>query len=147
MSAIAAPADATACPSIAITLDAIAAMPHHPHMGSKRITVVETSIFTRRVEKLLSAEEREALVDYLAANPEAGDVMEELGGIRKVRFAAKGRGKSGGVRVIYFFHTENTPLYALTVYAKNEKADLSGEDRKAMRAFVEAIKASWKHRR
>ena len=143
MANIVRPDDAAA----SLALDAIAALPHHPHMRSKRITVVETSIFTRRVEKLLSAEEREALVDYLAANPEAGDVMEELGGIRKVRFAAKGRGKSGGVRVIYFFHTENTPLYALMVYAKNEKADLSGDDRKAMRAVVEAIKASWKHRR
>ncbi|MBC7950448.1 MAG: type II toxin-antitoxin system RelE/ParE family toxin [Rhodospirillaceae bacterium] len=116
-------------------------------MNGKRITIVETSVFTRRVEKLLNAEEREALVDYLAANPEAGDVMEDLGGIRKVRFAAKGKGKSGGARVIYFYHSDATPLYALTIYAKNEKADLSGDDRKAMRAVVEAIKASWKSRR
>lgn len=135
------------CPSCGVALDPLAAMPHHAHMGQGRITVVETSIFTRRVEKLLNAEEREALVDYLAANPEAGDVMQDLGGIRKVRFAAKGRGKSGGVRVIYFFQTEAIPLYALMIYAKNEKADLSGDDRKAMRAVVEAIKASWESRR
>jgi hypothetical protein len=114
---------------------------------SRCITIIETSAFTRRVEKLLSTDEREALIDYLAANPEAGDLMENLGGIRKVRFAAKGKGKSGGVRVIYFFQTEATPLYALMIYAKTEKAELTGEDRKAMRSVVEAIKASWQSRR
>ena len=122
-------------------------MPHHRHMNGKRITIVETSVFSRRAEKILSTDERESLVDYLASHPEAGDVMEDLSGIRKVRFAAKGKGKSGGVRVIYFFQTEATPLYALMIYAKNEKSDLSGEDRKAMRAIVEAIKANWKSRR
>ena len=116
-------------------------------MNGKRITIVETSVFSRRAEKILSTDERESLVDYLASHPEAGDVMEDLSGIRKVRFAAKGKGKSGGVRVIYFFQTEATPLYALMIYAKNEKSDLSGEDRKAMRAIVEAIKANWKSRR
>jgi hypothetical protein len=54
-------------------LTSLAAMPHNPHMTAGRITIVETSVFTRRAEKLLSVEEREALVDFLAANPEAGD--------------------------------------------------------------------------
>ena len=70
---------------------------------SRLVTVVETSIFARRAEKLLSAEERDELIAYLAANPTAGDLIEGTGGVRKVRFAARGKGKSGGVRVIQFF--------------------------------------------
>jgi hypothetical protein len=66
-------------------------------MTGKLITVVETGVFTRRAEKLLTTEERGALVDYLAENPEAGDEIEGTGGVRKLRYAAKGRGKSGGV--------------------------------------------------
>ncbi|MBV8165173.1 MAG: addiction module toxin RelE, partial [Alphaproteobacteria bacterium] len=71
---------------------------------SASITVQETSIFSRRADALLSVEERAQLIDFLANNPLAGDVIEGTGGVRKVRFAAKGRGKSGGVRVIYYFY-------------------------------------------
>lgn len=72
-------------------------------MKSLPITVVETSIFTRRAEKLLSPEERQDLVTFLANAPETGDEIPGTGGVRKVRFAAQGKGKSGGVRVIYYF--------------------------------------------
>lgn len=116
-------------------------MPHTPHMmKTMPITVVETTAFTRRAEKLLSAEAKVALIDYLACNPEAGDEIEGTGGVRKVRFAAYGRGKSGGVRVIYYYYTDALPLYALLVYAKNEQADLSPEQRKAARVFVQTVK-------
>lgn len=73
-------------------------------------TVVETSSFIRRAEKLLSDDERKELIDYLTSHPESGDVIPDTSGVRKVRFAAKGKGKSGGVRVIYYFLDEGTPL-------------------------------------
>jgi hypothetical protein len=73
------------------------------------LTVVETSAFARRAEKLLSIEEHEDLLFYLALHPESGDEIPGTGGVRKVRYAAKGKGKSGGARVIYYFSTKRTP--------------------------------------
>jgi hypothetical protein len=63
------------------------------------------------------------------------------GGVRKVRYGAMGRGKSGGVRVIYYFYDEDMPIYALLIYGKNERANLTPEQRKAVKAFATAIKA------
>jgi hypothetical protein len=77
------------------------------------LTVMETSVFARRAEQLLTVEEHEDLILYLALHPESGDVIPGAGGVRKVRFAAKGRGKSGGVRAIYYFFDEQNPRYAL----------------------------------
>jgi mRNA-degrading endonuclease RelE of RelBE toxin-antitoxin system len=92
-------------------------------------TVVETPVFIRRAEKLLSEDEHDDLITYLATNPRAGNEIVGIGNVRKVRFAGKGRGKSGGVRVIYYFYDENIPIYALLIYAKNERADLTAEQR------------------
>ncbi len=67
-------------------------------------TVVETPVFMRRAAKLLSEAEHAALIVCLATHPEAGDEIVGTGGVRKIRFAARSKGKSGGVRVIYYFH-------------------------------------------
>ena len=104
-------------------------------------TVAETPTFQRRAERLLTEDELDELIGFLAANPEAGDVIQDTGGVRKVRFAAQGKGKSGGVRVIYYFYDEEQPLYALLIYGKGEQDNLSPEQKKAVRAFAEAIKA------
>jgi mRNA-degrading endonuclease RelE of RelBE toxin-antitoxin system len=85
------------------------------------ITVVETPTFIRRAERLLSQGERDELIDFLAGNPMAGDVIPETGGVRKVRYAARGKGKRGGVRVIYYLLDEGTPLYALLIYGKGSR--------------------------
>lgn len=76
----------------------------------------------------------------MARNPECGEIMAGTGGVRKVRVALEGRGKSGGARVIYYFHSERLPVFALTVFAKNEKTNLSPAERNAMAAIVKAIK-------
>ena len=76
----------------------------------------------------------------LARYPECGESMSGTGGVRKVRAALDGRGKSGGARVIYYFHGEGTPLFALTVFAKSEKANLSPPERNTMATVVRAIK-------
>jgi mRNA-degrading endonuclease RelE of RelBE toxin-antitoxin system len=106
------------------------------------LTVVETPTFIRRAEKLLSDEDRKKLIDFLAGNPLAGDVMPDTGGVRKVRYAARGKGKRGGVRVIYYVLDEGTPLYALLIYRKDEQENLTPDQKKAVRAFAEAIKAA-----
>lgn len=109
-------------------------------------TVVETSIFIRRAEKILSKEEHAGLITWLACNPDAGDEIVGTGGVRKARFAAMGKGKSGGVRVIYYFYDQDIPIYALLIYGKNERADLTAEQRKSVTAFAAAIKATRKRK-
>jgi len=107
-------------------------------------TVVETPTFIRRAEKLLTEEEHAALIVWLAYRPTAGDEIVGTGGVRKLRFGAKGRGKSGGVRVIYYFYDQAMPIYALLIYGKNERADLTPDERKSVAAFSAAIKATRK---
>lgn len=76
-------------------------------------TVAETPTFVRQTEKLFSEQEKRELIGFLAANPLAGDEIPGSGGVRKVRFAASGRGKRGGARVIHYYHEKTMPLYAL----------------------------------
>ena len=106
------------------------------------LTVAETPEYLRRAERLLSGTERAGVVEYLAANPRAGAVIRGTAGVRKLRWARGARGKSGGVRVIYYFHSEAMPLYLLTVFGKNEKADLSGAERNELAALVRLLKAA-----
>ena len=110
-------------------------------------TVAETPTFTRQADKLFSEEERKELIDYLADHPAAGDEIPGTGGVRKLRFAASGRGKRGGARAIYFYGGEHMPIYALLAYAKSAKTDLSPPERRAIRAVVAALKSSGKERK
>ncbi len=104
------------------------------------ITVAEMPEYIRRATKLLSESERDDLIDYVAASPKAGDLIQGTGGVRKLRWARSGRGKSGGVRVIYYFHSEAFPLYLLTVFGKGEKADLSQAERNELAKLVQVLK-------
>ena len=76
------------------------------------ITVVETASFVADAKNCMTDEERAAAISMIAANPECGDLIPGGGGIRKVRFAVGGRGKSGGVRIIYFYHKEKVPTFS-----------------------------------
>ncbi len=100
------------------------------------LTVVETPAFLSAARKLLSDDERTLLVGYLAAEPMAGDLVQGTGGVRKLRWALDGRGKSGGARVIYFYHDKGMPLFLLTAYAKNVRANISPAERNAMKALT-----------
>lgn len=103
------------------------------------ITVAELAEYQRRAEKLLAESERQDIVNYVAAFPKAGDLIKGTGGVRKLRWRRGGKGKSGGVRVIYYFHSERMPLYLLTVFAKNERADLSQAERSELASLVETL--------
>jgi len=107
------------------------------------LTIAEVPEYIRHVEKLLTETERREIVDYLAANPKAGDIMEGTGGVRKLRWGRQGRGKSGGVRVIYYFHSDLMPLYLLTVFAKNERANLTKAERNELAGLVDMLVAAW----
>ena len=104
------------------------------------LTVVETSAFARRAEKLLSTEEHEELLFFLALHPQSGDEIPGTGGVRKVRFAARGKGKSGGVRVIYYFFDEVNPLYAIFLYGKNEQVNLKPEQKREFAEMASILK-------
>ncbi|MFM8607819.1 MAG: type II toxin-antitoxin system RelE/ParE family toxin [Hyphomicrobiales bacterium] len=86
-------------------------------------TVVELPEFIRRASALMTEDERFRLVNYVAANPEAGVSLGA--GLRKVRIPRDGSGKSGGYRTIYVFGGMNIPIFLVTVFAKNEKDNLS----------------------
>lgn len=107
------------------------------------ITVAETESFQRKVGRLLSEDEKTELIAYLSENPNAGVLIQGTGGIRKLRWARSGRGKSGGVRVIYYFHNEDLPLYLLTLFGKNEKANISMEEKKLLSKLVRDLVKYW----
>lgn len=107
------------------------------------LTVAELPEYLRAAVKLLSDAERRAIVDYLAEHPTAGDLMEGTGGVRKLRWARDSRGKSGGVRVIYYFHSEAMPLYLLAMFAKNQRANLNRAERNELAGLVDVLVGIW----
>lgn len=107
------------------------------------LTIADVPEYIRRAEKLLTEAERREILDYLAANPKAGDIMEGTGGVRKLRWGRQSRGKSGGVRIIYYFHSDLMPLYLLTMFAKNERANLSRAERNELAGLVDMLVAAW----
>jgi hypothetical protein len=111
--------------------------------GFNLITIVETLSFIRESRKLVNEEEINILKNYLASNPEAGDLIPGLRGIRKVRWQANQKGKSGGGRVIYFFYNFNVPLFLLDIYPKSKKEDLSPKEKKLLNNLVDTIVESY----
>jgi hypothetical protein len=107
------------------------------------ITIAEVPEYIRQAEKFLSESERLDVLSYLAAHPKSGDLIEGTGGLRKLRWGRGGRGKSGGVRVIYYYHSELMPLYLITLFAKNEMNNLSKSDRNNMAKLVDVLVATW----
>ncbi len=108
-----------------------------------KAAAAEVPEYIRQVEKLLSASERQDIVSYLAAHPKSGDLIEGTGGIRKLRWGRGGRGKSGGVRLIYYYHSDLMPLYLLTLFAKNEQDNLSKAERNALAKLVDVLVEVW----
>jgi len=104
------------------------------------LTFVESPAFTKQCTDLWSDAEYSAFQQFLAAQPEAGDVIPGLAGLRKVRWSAKGRGKRGGARVIYLLLLQPGHIYLFQAYTKGDIADLSPEQKKRLRVAVEEIK-------
>jgi hypothetical protein len=98
---------------------------------------IETAVFTRRVLELLDDEAYAKLQISLAAEPRQGAVIEGTGGMRKLRVAANQHGKRGGARVIYYHVADDAQVFLLLIYTKNDQVDLTNDQRKALKAFVE----------
>ena len=96
----------------------------------------ETTVFTKQVKQLLDAESYRLLQLRLVADPEAGALIPGTGGLRKIRWQGSGRGKRGGIRAIYYWATKDDVLLMLLAYPKNERDDLSPEQKKVLAALV-----------
>ena len=107
-------------------------------------TIAELPEFSRRAVKLLTADESKAVINYLAMHPKAGDLMQGTGGVRKLRWRRQGTGKSGGVRVIYYYHSDIMPLYLLTVFGKGEKDNLSKAERNLLAKLTNELVKFWR---
>jgi hypothetical protein len=102
--------------------------------------VVEMPSFQKSAAQAGMADREIALlIDYLAANPDAGDEIKGTGGCRKIRVAGRGKGKSGGYRVITFFSGPAIPLFLLYAYSKGDRDDLDGKQRNALRDVTKEI--------
>lgn len=99
--------------------------------------IVETSVFTRQVLSLLEEEEYRRLQTVLVAHPEIGKIIPGSGGLRKLRWGAQGRGKRGGVRIIYYWVVRQDRILMLLIYGKNEQDDLTADQLKVLRKIVE----------
>ncbi len=110
-------------------------------------SVVETSVFSRAADVLLTRDERAELIALLATEPKAGAVIPGMGGIRKLRFAAAGQGKRGAFRVIYYVLTDDVPILALLIYGKGQQVNPTPEQKRAMVAVVGRLREQTGRRR
>jgi hypothetical protein len=110
-------------------------------------TVVETSFFIRDAKAVgISDDERFQIIQFIAENPDAGTPIPGTGGARKIRFSGKGKGKSGGYRVVSFYSGENIPVFLLNVFAKNEKMNLSQAERNQLKVVLGSLVGAYKRK-
>src|SRR5579863_2661538 len=101
------------------------------------MVVIETPTFTRQIIRLMPDEDYRELQEALLLNPEQGDLIRGSGGLRKIRWSQPGRGKRGGVRVIYYWYLPDAQLYMLLAYPKNEQDNLIQKELKLLKTLVE----------
>ena len=105
----------------------------------RNMEFIETPTFTRLLTSLLSDEEYRVLQNVLVENPERGDILKGGGGIRKLRHALPGRGKSGGVRAIYYWIKDDHQIYMLLIYPKSKKDTLTDQETALLRELVKDL--------
>lgn len=101
------------------------------------MVIIETPVFTRKILASLSDEEYRLLQVHLLNKPDAGKIIQGSGGLRKLRWSAKGHGKSGGIRVIYYWFVAQDTILLVFAYSKNERDDLTSEQLRQLRRIIE----------
>jgi len=101
------------------------------------MVIIETPIFTKRLSSVMTDEEYRLLQIHLINKPDAGKVIQGSGGLRKLRWFAKGHGKSGGVRIIYYWFVDKDTILLLFSYAKNERTDLASDQLQQLKKIIE----------
>jgi len=107
------------------------------------VTFVESPLFAKQVHDYLTDDEYGVFQSFLATNPDVGVVVRGSGGVRKVRWRRQGTGKRGGVRVIYFYHDAQMPVFLLLVYAKAQREDMTPDQKKQARGLAAALKQAY----
>ena len=115
-------------------------------MPRRPVSVVELGGYRRRADELLSRDEQEAVIGLVAYEPTCGDVIPGTGGLRKMRIGRGASGKRGGARVIYYFYNEDFPILLMALYAKNEKGDLSAQEKKESARLAKETMAQWRRK-
>ena len=110
------------------------------------LTFIETEIFTKRLLKMVDDETYAGLQAELIRDPTKGKVIQGTGGLRKVRMAARGKGKRGGARIIYYFVPLADTIYMIFVYDKSEAEDLTSGQKKTLKALAEAMTESYRRK-
>lgn len=113
----------------------------------KLITVIELTGFLSRVGCTITLKERDEFINYIAQHPESGTIISGAGGVRKIRWGNKNKGKSGGIRVIYYFYDEYAPIFLITAYGKGEQENLTNEQKKKIFTFAQILKTECKSNR
>jgi hypothetical protein len=101
------------------------------------MVIIETPIFTKLIIEMMTDDEYKYLQEALILRPEAGQIIKGSGGLRKLRWAIQGRGKSGGARIIYYWQNEDSQIYMLLAYAKNKSENLSESQLQQLKFIVQ----------
>ena len=115
-------------------------------MARRPVSVIEFAGYRRRASELLTAGQRDAVIDLVAYEPTCGDIIPGSEGLRKVRIGRDGIGKRRGTRVVYYFYNEDFPILLLALYAKNEKSDLTIAEKREFAASMREIVRRWKEK-
>lgn len=110
----------------------------------KYITVAELPEFVAFARKYLSEEERAEIIDHIAKNPEAGDIIQGTGGLRKLRWGGMNKGKSGGYRIIHYYYNDSIPVFLVTAFAKKDMENISKEARNEYKKLLPLIVKAYK---
>lgn len=116
-------------------------------MSPRLHVVAELPQFLRDLAAVgISEAEHQAIIDAIAANPRQGDEIRSSGGVRKVRFAGRGKGKSGGYRVVTAYFGPNVPVYLLAVLSKGERGNFTAAEISRFKSFTQQIARYWRRR-
>ena len=108
------------------------------------ITIRTSKSFEALALSLMDENDYDGLIEFLARNYLKGDIVSGTGGVRKIRYARQGRGKSAGFRVIYYYHSEGNPIVPFTLFAKNQKTNVSEAEKNELYKIVQLIKKEFR---
>ncbi len=106
-------------------------------------SVIELAEYVQQANKLFEPEEQNKIINYLAEYPESGSVIPGTGGVRKLRWKYGGKGKRGGVRIIYYYYNENFPVVCISLFPKNQKGNLTKAEEHGLAKLVETLKKNF----
>ncbi len=98
---------------------------------------IETILFTKLLLDYLTDDQYKELQSFLIKQPDVGDLIQGTGGLRKLRWKLEGKGKRGGIRIIYYWHIKDHHIYLMTIYKKNEMADLSAQEKQILKNLLD----------